>query len=85
MNEAQEAEAQNGFNIHDLEDMYLEYLSKYGVLTGKHVTRFGQELLERTSNYEIIKDGETRVYCKGSLRELFSIFHQLSQTSIDSN
>ena len=59
MNETQEAEAQNGFDIYELEDRYLEYLCKYGVFMGKHVTRFGHEMLERASNYEIIKDGET--------------------------
>ena len=54
--------------------MYLEYLSKSGVFIGKHVTRFGQELLERTSNYEIIKDGETRVkdLCVSYLASLIS-------------
>ena len=80
MNETQEAEARNGFDIHELENMYLEHLSKYGFFIGKHVTRFGQELLERVPNYEIIKDGETRVYCKESVRKLFSIFCQSSET-----
>ena len=54
MNETQEAEARNGFDIHELENMYLEHLSKYGFFIGKHVTRFGQELLEIVPNYEII-------------------------------
>ena len=76
-------QAQNGFDIHEFENMYLEYLSKYGVFIGKHVTRFGQEFLERAPNYEIIKEGETRVYCKEFVCELFGIFRQLSQTCID--
>ena len=75
-------QAQNGFDIHEFENMYPEYLSKYGVFIGKHVTRFGQEFLERAPNYEIIKEGETHVYCKEFACELFSIFRQLSQTCI---
>ena len=72
-----------GFDIHEFEDMYLEYLSKYGVFSCQHVTRFGQEFLERAPNYEITKEGETLVYCKEFVCELFSIFRQLSQTCID--
>ena len=46
MNETQDAEAQYGFEMDELEDIYLEYLSKHGVFLHMHVTRFFQELLE---------------------------------------
>ena len=84
MNETQDAEAQYGFEMDELEDIYLEYLSKHGVFLHMHVTRFFQELLERAPNYEKIKDGEIRVCCKESVCESFSIFCQSSQILIDS-
>ena len=58
----------NGFNIHDLQDMHFDFLSKYSIEISGNVTRFGQDLLEKVPNYEIIKDQETRVSRKESVR-----------------
>lgn len=38
MNETQETEEQNGFDIHQPENNYLEYLSKYAIFIGKRIT-----------------------------------------------
>ena len=73
----------NGFNIHGLQDMHLGFLSKYSIEISGNVTRFGQDLLEKMPNYEIIKDQETRVLRKESVRELFSIFRQSSKSWIE--
>ena len=82
MDEAEDDE--DGFDMHDLQDMYLDFLSNYNIEIGGNVTRFGQDLIERAPNYEIIKDGETRVFRKESVRELFSIFRQSSKSWIES-
>ena len=74
----------DGFDIHDLQDMYLGFLSKYSIEISGNVTRFGQDLLEEVSNYEIIKDQETRVFLKASVQELFSIFRQSSKSWTES-
>ena len=58
----------NGFNIHGLQDMHFDFLSKYSIEISGNVTRFGQDLLEKVPNYEIIKDQETRVLRKESVR-----------------
>ena len=52
--------------------MYLVFLSKYSMEISQNVTRFGQDLLEKAPNYEIVKDQETRACRKESVRELFS-------------
>ena len=65
----------DGFNIHDLKDMYLDFFwSNFSIKISRNVIRFGQDLLEKVPNYEIIKDQETRFFCKESVPELFSIF-----------
>ena len=74
MNETPPTEAVNGFEIHELENMYLEYLSEYNIDVASHITRFSEELLKRAPAYEIIKKKETRVYPRDSVHELFSIF-----------
>ena len=79
-----EAEDNNdGFNIHDLQDMYLDFLSKYSIEIIGNVTRFGQHLLEKAPNFEIIKDPKTKVFRKEYVRELFSIFRQSSKNWIE--
>ena len=72
------------FNILDRQDMYLDFLSKYSIEISGSVTRFGQDLLEEVTNYEIIKDQETRFFRKESVRELFSIFRQSSKSWTES-
>ena len=54
-------------NSDKLQDIYLEFLSKYSIQISGNVTRFGQGLLEKVPNYEIIKDQETQVFCKESV------------------
>jgi len=76
--------AEKGFDIHELEDIYLDFLSQYDMNIGGNVTRFGKELIERAPNYEMIKDRETRVFCRESAHELFSIFRQPSSNWIES-
>ena len=79
-----EAEDNNdGFNIHDLQDVYLDFLSKYSIEISGNVTRFGQYLLEKAPNFEIIKDPETQVFGKEYVRELFRIFRQSSKNWIE--
>lgn len=64
----------NGFNIHDLQDMYLDFLSKCSIEISGNVTRFEKDLLKKATKYEIIKDQESGVFRKESASELFSIF-----------
>ena len=37
----------NGFNMHDLQDIYLDFLSKYSIKINGNATRFGQDLLQK--------------------------------------
>ena len=46
----------DGIDIHDLQDMYLDFFAKYSIEICGNVTRFGRDLLEKAPNYEIIKD-----------------------------
>ena len=56
----------NGFNMHDLQDMYLDFLSKCSIEISGNVTRFEKDLLKKATNYEIIKDQESGVFRKES-------------------
>ena len=42
----------SGFILQDLEFMYLEYLSQYGIQLESHVTRFGNNLTQRAPNLD---------------------------------
>ena len=84
MTESPQSEAEKGFNLHELEQIYLEYLARYDVVISGHVTRFGKELIERAPHFEIVKNIDTRVYFKESVRELFNTFLQSSRSWIDS-
>ena len=35
--------------------LYLDYLSEYEIFIESHITRFGENLIERAPNYEVIK------------------------------
>ena len=74
----------DGFDIHDLQDMYLGFLSNCSIKISGNVTRFGQDLLEKEPNYEIIKDQEIWVFRKESVPELFIIFPYSSKSSTES-
>ena len=62
-----------GFDLHDLENIYLDYLSEYEIFVESHITRFSEKLIERA--YEVMKmDEKQRVFRKDSMHEMFSIF-----------
>ena len=62
MNETVLLVAKEGFDLHELENMYLDYLSEYEILIESHITRFGEKLIERAPEYEVIKmDKKQRV------------------------
>ena len=50
MNETVLLVAKEGFDLHELENMYLDYLSEYGILIESHITRFGENLIESDKN-----------------------------------
>ena len=47
MNETFPSVAKEGFDLHELEDIYLDYLSEYEILIESHITRFGDNLIEK--------------------------------------
>ena len=59
MNESSISDAANGFEIHDLENMYIDYLTDYDIHVVSHITRFSNELIKRAPTYQIIKNDET--------------------------
>ena len=50
MNETVLLVAKEGFDLHELESMYLDYLSEYEILIESHITRFGENLIESDKN-----------------------------------
>ena len=44
-----------GFDLHGLENIYLDHLSGYEIFIESHITRFGENLIERAPEYEAIK------------------------------
>ena len=67
----------NGIDVHDLQDMCRGFLSKCNIKISGNITRFGQDLLKNKSNYEIIKDQETRVI--KNLFESYSVSFNIHQ------
>ena len=71
-----------GFDIHDIENIYLEQLSGitwnlsgYHISFISHVIRFVKQLAQRTPNYKIAKDSTTTyLHHKDIVNELFCIF-----------
>ena len=63
MNETSPTDFFDGFDIHDLENMYHDYLSEYEVYIDSYIKRFGRNLIERAPNYEIIKYDKNNVFC----------------------
>ena len=75
--------AKEGFDLSELENMCLDYLSE--ILIQSHITRFGKSLLERAPEYEVIKhDKKQRVFCKESMHEMFTFSLKTSRSSIHS-
>ena len=47
-----------GFDLHELENIYLDYLSEYKIFIASHITRFGENLIESAREHEVIKTDE---------------------------
>ena len=45
--------AKEGFDLH--ENIYLDYLSEYEIFIESHIIRSGENLIERATEYEVIK------------------------------
>ena len=58
MNETLLSAAKEGFDLHELENIHLNYLSEYNIFIESHITRFGENLIERTPKYEVLKHDE---------------------------
>ena len=54
-------------------------------MIGSHITRFGENLIERAPEYEVIKiDKKKHGFCKEFVHEMFSIFPKESRSWIHS-
>ena len=85
MNEALPLISKEGFDLYELENMCLDYLSEYEILIESHITRFSENLIEKTPEYEVIKtDKKQSVFRKESMHEMFSIFLKASRSWIQS-
>ena len=85
MNEALPSIAKEGFDLYELENICLDYLSEYEILIESHITGFGENLIERAPEYEVIKtDKKQSVFRKESMHEMFSIFLKASRTWVQS-
>ena len=86
INETLPSDAKEGFDLHELENnIYLDYLSEYEILIDSNITRFGENLIERAPEYEVIKmDNKQGFFCKESMHEMLSIFLKASRSWIQS-
>ena len=46
MNETLPSVAKQGFDLHEFENIYLDYLSKYGIFIESHITRFIENVIK---------------------------------------
>ena len=85
MNKTLPSVAKEGFDLHELENIYLDYLSEYEIFIDSHIARFGENLIERVPEYEVVKhDKRQRIFRKESMHEMFSIFLKASRSWIQS-
>ena len=85
INETLPSVDKEGFNLHELENIYLDYLSEYEILIESHITRLGENLIERAPEYKVIKmDKKERVFRTESMHEIFSVFLKESRSWIQS-
>ena len=85
MNETLPSVAKEGFDLHELENIYLHCSSEYDILIESHITGFGENLIERAPEYKVTKmDKKQRVFRKESMHEMFSIFLKASRSWIQS-
>ena len=72
MNKTLPSVAKEDFDLHELENIYLDYLSEYEILIESHIAQFGEKLIERAPEYEVIKmDKKQYVFHKESIVGLF--------------
>ena len=83
MKEALPSIAKEGFDLYELEKIYLDYLSEYEILIESHITGFGENLIEKAPEYKVIKTDKS-VFRKESMHEMFSIFLKVSRSWIQS-
>ena len=55
MNEALPLISKEGFDLYELENICLDYLSEYEILIESHITGFSENFIEKTPEYEVIK------------------------------
>ena len=85
MNKTLPSVAKEGFDLHELENIYLDYLSEYEIFIDSHIARFGENLIERVPEHEVVKhDKRQRIFRKESMHEMFSIFLKASRSWIQS-
>ena len=85
MNETLPLVAREGFDLHELENTYLHYLSEYEIFIESHITRFIENLIERAPEYEAIKlEKKQRVFRKEYMHEMCSVFVKASRCWIQS-
>ena len=83
MNETLPLVAKESFDLHELENIYLDCLSEYKIFIESHITRFGENLIERAPEYEVIKhDKKQRVFCKEFMNKMLSVFLTASRSWI---
>ena len=72
MNKTLPSVAKEDFDLHKLENIYLDYLSEYEILIEGHITQFGENLIEKAPEYEVRKmDKKQCVFHKESTVGLF--------------
>ena len=72
MNKTLPSVAKEDFDLHELENIYLDYLSEYEILIESHIAQFREKLIERAPEYEVIKmDKKQHVFHKESIVGLF--------------
>ena len=85
MNETFLSVAKEDFDLRELENIYLDYLSEYEIFMESHITRFGENLIKRAPKYEVMKhDKKQLVFRKEPIHEMFSIFLKASRSWIQS-
>ena len=85
MNETLPSFAKEGFDLHELENIYVDYLPEYEIFIDGHIARFCENLIERVPEYEVVKhDKRQRIFRKESMHGMFSIFLKVSRSWIQS-
>ena len=67
MNETLPSVAKGGFDLHELENIYLDHLSEHEIFIESYITRFGKNLIEWAPQYEVIKHHKNSMFCVKNL------------------